>query len=146
MVSIIEQDAQFEMRMENTGNCQDTYSMIITNEAELRDKGITIEGLRQISLDSRQNQSFDIVAKTSGDTSSRAYSLFLKVTSQGSCQDDQELVEKDFLLILKVVTFQLDCWMVQALQYSIIAAAIIITGVFVYIKKFKGPPVLKNVE
>ena len=137
---------KFEMRIENTGNCDDTYTLTIANLEELKDKGIKIDCINEISLQTYQLHRFDIDVKTSSDTPTQRHRILLKVTSQCSETDSDFIIEEDSLLIIEVITFKISCVMIRALQFLGVAAAVIVTGVFVYIKKFKGHPVPENVE
>jgi hypothetical protein len=137
---------KFGMRIQNAGNCDDTYTLRIVNLEELEAKGIKIDCINEISLQTLQPHIFDIDVQTSSDTPTQSHRILLKVTSQCSEMDSDGLYEEEYQMFIKVVTFKIGCGMIQALQYTGIAAALIVTGVFVYIKKFKKHPVLKDVE
>jgi hypothetical protein len=137
---------KFPVRVQNTGNCPDTYTLKIANREELKDKGINIECINVIPLDPDQSYYFDITVKTYSNTPAQRYEIYLSVTSQCSEADSDDIYEEEYPLILRVETFQLSCKLIQALSFIGIAAAIIVTGVFVYIKKFKGRPLPRNVE
>ncbi|UCE37243.1 MAG: hypothetical protein JSW00_17490 [Thermoplasmata archaeon] len=121
----------FKMRFENTGNAYDTYSIEIENLEYLKDHGITVTSVSQVSIKEGHNKTMYVFVDTSSDTKSlRSYNINFNCTSSTS----EEFYYEEYHLVLKVIP-----GIVQIITspIALILIAIVIILLIIYFVKRK---------
>jgi hypothetical protein len=90
----------FELRLENTGNIDDIYSLEIVNLQDLNDYGISIDPLNQVSLVEGGNDIINVNVYTSSDTKVRVYQIHAICTSIGS----GGVYKGEYMMYLRVIS------------------------------------------
>lgn len=126
------ESTSFDLRINNSGNILDTYSLGIENSEDLNSNGISIQVDDEIDVEAKEYEEIEVDVRTSSDTSSKKYTIWIVVTSMES----DGLVQEKYPLVIRVRAgvFGVD---VISLAIVGIIVAVAVAGIVVYKKKKK---------
>jgi hypothetical protein len=92
----------FNLRVENTGNCDDKYNIGITNREELESSNLIIPKLANFEIEEEGRKNINLTVDAASDTPMGEYQIELIVTPCESANEEYPVDYEEYTLFLKV--------------------------------------------